>query len=195
MKVAIYARVSTDGQELAQQVAACRRFCKFKRFATASVYQDTASGAVFSRPQFDLMVSHLRQGRYDGVVTFRLDRLGRRARDLALLIDELEGRGIHVYSVSESFDTSTAIGRAMREIILIMAQLERENISEATKQRLAALRAAGKRLGRPPISRSKVETVLRLRAEGETIAQIREGTGLSAGSVVNILKGRKQGPK
>jgi site-specific DNA recombinase len=59
----------------------------------------------------------------------------------------LDNKGIRVLSVNESFDTSTAIGRAMRELIYVFAQLEREQISEATTQRLAALKLAGKHLG------------------------------------------------
>jgi DNA invertase Pin-like site-specific DNA recombinase len=64
--------------------------------------------------------------KYDGVVVFRLDRLGRNSRELALLIDELKNKGIKVLSVNESFDTSRAMGRAMRELIFVFAQLERE---------------------------------------------------------------------
>jgi len=58
-------------------------------------------------------VKELRQMQYGGVVVFRLDRLGRNSRELALLIDELENKGIKVLSVNDSFDTSTAKGRAM----------------------------------------------------------------------------------
>ena len=77
-------------------------------------------------------------------MVFRLDRLGRNSRALALLIDELENKGIKVLSVNESFDTSTAMERAMRELIYVFAQLEREQISEATTQRSAAVKLAGK---------------------------------------------------
>jgi DNA invertase Pin-like site-specific DNA recombinase len=62
---------------------------------------------------------------------------------------EMENRKVEVMSVNENLDTSTAIGRAVRDIILRMAQLERENISEATQQRLKALKDSGKPIGRP----------------------------------------------
>jgi DNA invertase Pin-like site-specific DNA recombinase len=112
------------------------------------------------------MVKELRQMRYDGVVVFRLDRLGRNSRELALLIDELENKGIKVLSLNESFDTSTAMGRAMRELIYVFAQLEREQISEATTQRLAAVKLAGKRLGQKPLSEFQVNKVKELAAQG-----------------------------
>ena len=188
MNVVIYARVSTAGQDLDQQLAACERFCQYKGLDIAARYQDIASGAKAVRPELETMLQQLRGGLVAGVVVFRLDRLGRRARDLALLIDELESRGIHVYSIQENFDTSTAIGRAMREIVMVMAQLERENISEATKQRLAALRAAGKPLGRPTISKAKARHARDLLAGGLSVRAVARETGLSVGSVSNIRK-------
>jgi DNA invertase Pin-like site-specific DNA recombinase len=123
-------------------------------------------------------------------VVFRLDRLGRNSRELALLIDELEGKGIKVLSVNEQFDTSTAIGRAMREIICVFAQLEREQIGEATKQRLAAVKAMGKKLGRKPASRYQIKHVLELRQQGLSYDAINKATHLSKGTVYAIVNRR-----
>ena len=130
MKVCVYARVSRNSQELEQQIAACRRFCEYKGFEIAGIFSEKLSSAKAKRPEYLKMVSELRAFKYDGVVVFRLDRLGRNSRELALLIDELEAKGVKVLSVNESFDTSTALGRAMRELIYIFAQLEREQILE-----------------------------------------------------------------
>jgi DNA invertase Pin-like site-specific DNA recombinase len=156
MEVAVYARVSTEDQELQQQITSCRRFCEYKGYEVARVFSEKVSGAKAKRPQYLELVKELRQMQYGGVVVFRLDRLGRNSRELALLIDELENKGIKVLSVNESFDTSTAMGRAMRELIYVFAQLEREQISEATTQRLAAVKLAGKRLGQKPLSEFQV---------------------------------------
>ena len=114
MKVAVYARVSTEDQELQQQITSCRRFCEYKGYEVARVFSEKVSGAKAKRPQYLELVKQLRQMQYGGVVVFRLDRLGRNSRELALLIDELENKGIKVLSVNESFDTSTAMGRATR---------------------------------------------------------------------------------
>lgn len=155
MKVCIYARVSTLGQELSQQIAACRRWCEYKGYEVGATFQETVSGAKVKRPEYGALLKSLRSGEYDGVVVFRLDRLGRNSRELALVIDELEAKGIKIYSTTENFDTSTPFGRAMREMAYIFAQLEREQIAEATKARLAAVKAAGKKLGRPVGSNDK----------------------------------------
>ena len=101
MRVAIYCRVSTNNQELTQQEAACRRFCDYRVYKVAEVYQEIVSGAKAKRPDYQRLLDDLRNLKYDGVVVFRLDRLGRNARELALLVDELENKGVKVLSVHE----------------------------------------------------------------------------------------------
>ena len=128
--------------------------------------------------------------KYDGVVVFRLDRLGRNARELALLVDELENKGIKVLSVNESFDTSTAMGRAMRELIYVFAQLEREQISEATTQRLNAIKLTGKRLGRKPLSEFQVNKVRQLATQGLNCRKIASQMHLSKSVAYNIVHQR-----
>jgi len=150
IKVCLYCRVSTENQELQQQIDACKRFCDFKEFEIGNIYIDIGSGKdFFKRPQYNDMLKDLRAMKYNGVVVFRFDRLGRSAIECVKFFDEMESKGIEIFSLNENLDTSTAIGRAVRDIILRLAQLERESISEATKQRLTALKNMGKKLGRP----------------------------------------------
>lgn len=156
MKVAIYCRVSTDKQELEQQLESCKKFCSFKEFKVLDIYTDVGSGkSFFTRPNFNKMLEALRSHQYEGVVVFRFDRLGRNTREAIMFFDEMEAKGIRIFSINESIDTTTAIGRAIRDFIIRLAQLERENISESTKQRLKALKSLGKTLGRPKGSKNK----------------------------------------
>lgn len=187
MKVAIYARVSTDRQELEQQIISCQKFAEFKSLEVREIYAETISGASTRRKEYLRLIDDLREFKYDGVVVFRLDRLGRNARELSLLVDELEGKGIRVFSVHENFDSSTAMGRAMREIIIILAQLEREQIGEAVSQRLQSLKAAGKKLGRKPASHFQVTKVRRMHHAGASLREIESKTHLSYGTVRNII--------
>jgi len=155
MKVAIYCRVSTDKQELEQQIQACKRYCVAHEYEY-DIYSDIGSGKEwFKRPQFNLMLEALRRMEYDGVVVFYFDRLGRDTVEVIKFFDEMENKKIRIISLNESFDTSTAIGRAIRDIIVRLAQLERESISEKTKARLQALKNMGKTLGRPVGSKDK----------------------------------------
>ncbi len=191
MKVVGYARVSTHGQDLDQQIAAIRRHCEYKGYELVRTYTDIGSGARFTRPEFQVMLKELRAGMYGAVVVQRLDRLGRRARDLVMTIDELEDRGILVISIQEAFDSRTAIGRAMRSIILVMAELERENLSEATRQRIAVLKAAGKPLGRRPLSKKKTVHVQDLLRAGKPYREIEQLAGVSMGKISAIARNMK----
>jgi len=154
MKVAIYARVSTDNQDLEQQILSCKRFCEYKQYEF-DVYTDVGTGKNFKRLQFLQMLKRIRARDYGGVVVFRFDRIGRNAREVVTLFEEFENKGIQVFSINENIDTTSPTGRAVRDIIIRLAQLERENISDATKQRLMALKNMGKKLGRPVGSKDK----------------------------------------
>jgi len=153
-KVAIYCRVSTDGQELEQQIESCRKFCEYKNFEYI-IFSEVGSGKSFKRIKFLDMLERIRQFEFKGIVVFRFDRIGRNAREVVTLFEEFENKGIQVFSLNENIDTSTPSGKAVRDIIIRLAQLERENISEATKQRLQALKNLGKTLGRPKGSHDK----------------------------------------
>jgi DNA invertase Pin-like site-specific DNA recombinase len=154
LKVAIYCRVSTDLQELNQQIESCKKFCEYKQFEY-TLFSDIGSGKNMDRPNFLDMLNRIRKHEFSGVVVFRFDRLGRNCREVVTLFEEFENKGIQVYSLNENIDTSTPSGRAVRDIIVRLAQLERENISVATKQRLQALKSLGKHLGRPLNSKDK----------------------------------------
>jgi len=151
---AIYCRVSTDKQELEQQIESCKKFCEYKQFEYV-IFSDIGSGKNMNRTQFLDMLNRVRAREFDGIVVFRFDRIGRNAREVVTLFEEFENKGIQIFSLNENIDTTSPVGRAVRDIIVRLAQLERENIAEATKQRLQALKNLGKKLGRPSGSKDK----------------------------------------
>jgi site-specific DNA recombinase len=154
MKAAIYCRVSTDAQELEQQIKACQNYCDYKHIEY-STFGEIGSGKDFNRPLLRDCIQRIKAGEFTSLVCFRWDRLGRNAREVVTLFEDLEDRGIPIISLNENIDTTTPMGRFARDIILRLAQLERENISEATKQRLTALKNLGRKLGRPSGSKDK----------------------------------------
>lgn len=177
-----YERVSTGHQDLQNQRVVLEKWADAKGLTIKAFYGDVCGYPYTRRPQFDEVSRLLKRSRpgVDGILVFRIDRLGRTARDASFFIEDLtKRRGLQLFSVHESFDTTTAIGRAMLEIILVLNQLEREQISEATKQQLAAARAAGKRLGRPPLSRHKRRRIEDLAGQGLTPWQIHRASGYS----------------
>jgi len=157
-KVAIYVRISTDGQTIDQQIDSCKKYCELKDLEVAEIISETGSGKdILSRPKFQGLWNRLRRLEFDGVVVFRIDRLGRNVRDMVMFFDEMQNFGIEIHSINENLDASSPIGKAIINILITMAQLERENISLATKQRLQSLKNMGKTLGRPRGSKDKVK--------------------------------------
>jgi DNA invertase Pin-like site-specific DNA recombinase len=85
------------------------------------------------------------------LIVWKLDRLGRSLHDLIGLLDDLKKRGVAFRSVTESIDTATPTGRAMWQMIGILAELERSLIQERTKAGRAAAQARGVKMGRKPL--------------------------------------------
>ena len=96
------------------------------------------------RPVFEMVLQRSRNNEFQGIVVFRLDRAWRSSRQFIMDFDNLQAKGVKVVSVMEGLDPSTPIGKAMMTILVALAELERTNISIATKQRLQALKNLGK---------------------------------------------------
>ena len=138
-----YARVSTDDQNPALQLAA------LKNAGCKTVFQDYGlSGATTKRPALLRCLKKLEQG--DTPIAWKLDRLGRSLRDLITMLDELKQRGVKFRSLTEAIDTETPTGRAMWQMIGVLAELERSLISERTRAGVKAARTRGVKFGRKP---------------------------------------------
>jgi len=136
-----YARVSTQDQNLALQMAELEKFgCKI-------IFKEVGS-AVKDRPNLDNLLNQLRS--QDTVVVWKLDRLGRSVRHLIDLIQYFRENDIDFVSLRDNFDTTSAQGRLIFNIFASFAEFERELISERTKAGLAVARAKGRVGGRKP---------------------------------------------
>jgi DNA invertase Pin-like site-specific DNA recombinase len=149
MRAAIYARVSTFDQEPENQLVELRRYVAARQW-TATEYTDRGvSGAKDRRPALDQLLADARRRRFDVLVCWRLDRLGRHLRHLITLLDELQALGIAFVSLGEGIDATTPAGRLQMAVLGAIAQFERERIAERVRAGLQRARAHGKRLGRP----------------------------------------------
>jgi DNA invertase Pin-like site-specific DNA recombinase len=138
-----YARVSTDDQTPALQLAA------LKKAGCKTVFKDDSlSGATTKRPALLRCLKKLEPG--DTLIVWKLDRLGRSLRDLITMLDELKQRGIKFRSLTEHIDTDTPTGRAMWQMIGLLTELERSLISERTRAGVKAARRRGVKFGRKP---------------------------------------------
>ena len=121
-----YTRVSTDDQTPALQLAA------LKRAGCKTVFKDEGiSGATTKRPSLLRCLKTLRAG--DTLIIWKLDRLGRSLRDLITMLDDLRASGVKFRSLTEAIDTETPTGRAMWQMIGVLAELERSLISERAR--------------------------------------------------------------
>src|SRR5262252_239138 len=149
MRAAIYARVSTFDQEPENQLAELRRYATARSW-TATEYVDRGvSGAKDRRPALDEVLKDARRRRFDVVVVWRLDRLGRNLRHLIVLLEELHALGIAFVSLGEGIDATTAAGKLQMHILGAIAEFERERIRERVVAGLRRAKAQGTRLGRP----------------------------------------------
>jgi DNA invertase Pin-like site-specific DNA recombinase len=152
MKAALYARVSTLDQEPENQLAELRRYAEARGWTVTEYIDKGVSGAKDRRPALDRLVTDARRRRFDAVVCWRLDRLGRNLKHLVTLIEELQSVGVAFVSLGEGIDCTTPAGKLQLHILAALAEFERSRIAERVRAGLARVRASGKRLGRPRAS-------------------------------------------
>lgn len=137
-----YARVSTKGQKLDRQIAS------LEAAGCQRIFSDKKSGKNTEREELWKALDYLREG--DTLVVPSLDRLGRSIQDLIAIVAGLRKRGIGFRSLHEALDTTTPGGRLVFHVFAALAEFIRELIVQGTHEGLAAARARGERLGRPP---------------------------------------------
>ena len=135
--IAIYCRVSTteqaeNGHSLDEQSERLQNYCKAKGWSNFQVFTDAGfSGAKMQRPALQDLIREVKAHKIEAVLVYKLDRLSRSQKDtLTLIEDVFLANNCDFISMSENFDTSTPLGRAMIGILAVFAQLEREQIKE-----------------------------------------------------------------
>lgn len=130
-----YARVSTEDQSLNLQLDALRK----AGVPEDSIHVEHVSGASLKRPSLEFAIKDLRSG--DTLIVWRLDRLARSMRQLYAILDRVYERGASFRSISESFDFGTASGKLVLGVLGLVAEFERQIISQRTAAGIAAVRA------------------------------------------------------
>ena len=150
MRAAIYARVSTLDQEPENQLQELRRYVHARSWPAAVEYVDHGvSGARDLRPALDRLIQDATRRRFDVLICWRLDRLGRSLKHLVTLLDELQALGVGFVSLGEGIDLQTPAGRLQLHILAALSEFERARIAERVLAGLERARRQGKRLGRP----------------------------------------------
>ena len=180
MSITGYARVSTDDQDPAAQIDALRAA------GCDPIFVEHASGGTMQRPEWHACNRGL--GRGDTLTVVRIDRLGRSLADLMSTLDDLAARGVHIRSLTEGIDTSTSLGTLFYQIAGAFAEYERALIRERTRAGIAAARAGGRQIGRPPALTDEQRALARqLHAHGEGVAAIARLLNVSPSTVRRTL--------
>jgi DNA invertase Pin-like site-specific DNA recombinase len=184
MRAAIYGRVSTLDQEPENQLAEIRRYTEARGWSCHEYVDRGVSGAKDRRPALDELLKDAKRRRFDVVVCWRLDRLGRNLRHLILLLDELQAMGVAFVSLNEGIDATTPAGRLQLHLLGAIAEFERERIKERVISGMARAKAQGKHLGRP---RLRVSSDLLESVRGLPIREAAKRLGVSRSSAQRLL--------
>ncbi|MFL1463976.1 recombinase family protein [Roseococcus sp. DSY-14] len=227
LRCAVYTRKSTDEgldkefNTLDAQRDACEAYVASQRaegwVLVRDRYDDGGfSGGTLERPALKRLLADIEAGLVDVIVVYKIDRLSRSLMDFAKLVEVMDAHGVTFISVTQSFNTTTSMGRLTLNILLSFAQFEREVIGERIRDKFAASRARGMWMGgkvplgydvvarklvvneeeAPCVRRvfeifaetgSGIETAARLRAEGATS---KSGRPLDKGDVYKLLNNR-----
>jgi len=172
-----YARVSTNGQELALQVQALREA------GCTKIWEEKKSGVRADRPKLQRLLKDLAAG--DTVIVTRLDRLARSTRDLLNIIHQIDEAGAQFRSLADAWcDTTTPHGKLLLTMLGGLAEFERSLIMARTKVGIEHAREVGKTFGRPrKLSERQRLLIAERRAKGETMEEIAEAFGVGVATI------------
>ena len=175
-----YARVSTTDQDLAGQQD------RLEKAGAIRIFTDVISGGKFDRPGLAKLIDQARPG--DRLCVTRLDRLGRSLIELLETVEDLKKREIHLVSLEEKIDTTSAAGELVFHVFGAIAHFERRLISERTLDGIAAARKRGRHPGRPRTAEDTAAAVMHLIAAGMTAGQAAEQLGIGRATAYRIAR-------
>ena len=196
MRVAIYARCSTADQSVDLQLDGLRDYTEARGFELVEEYVDEGvSGAKVKRPALDRLLADAHRRRFDTVLVWKLDRLGRSLSHLIRVVEQLGSLGVDLMSLGDpGLDTTTPHGKLIFSIMGAVAEFERDLIRERTRAGMASARKRGKRVGRPRVHVPAAKARLML-ARGLSNREVARRLGVSRGTLSKALakKGLPEG--
>ena len=190
-KVAMYARVSTDKQTCENQLIDLRAVAERCCYTIVTEFVDTgicgAKGRA-DRPALNEMMKAATQRRFDMVLVWSTDRLGRSFQNLVELLNDLQSMKVDLMFLQQGMDTSTSSGRMMFSIFGALAEFERNLILERVIAGQNRAKARGVKMGRPSKMNNGLRSVIQLlRENGMGIKQIAREVGVGIGTVYSVF--------
>ena len=188
-RAALYVRVSTDAQTVENQMRELRQVAVRRGWDVVEVYSDAGiSGAKGrnGRPGLDSVLKDATRRKFDIVMAWAIDRLGRSLVDLLGTIGHLEACGVDFYLDQQSIDTTTPMGKLVFQVTGAFAEFERTMIRQRIKAGLKRAVAQGVKLGRPKIDSATERKVRKQLAKGVGILKVAKSLGIGTGTVQRI---------
>jgi len=189
-RAALYMRVSTDNQTIENQARELTQIAERRGWFVKEIYKDvgiSGSKGRDERPGLDGMLQDAKRRKFDVVMAWSIDRLGRSLIDLLHTINELEACGVGLYLETQAIDTTTPSGKLLFAVTGAFAEFERSMIRQRVKLGLKRARAQGKKLGRPKVSSDVERKVEReLRRSGSGILKVAKKLGVGTSTVARI---------
>ena len=188
-RVAIYARVSTDKQTCENQLNELRSVAERMQYIIVDEFIDEGiSGATSSRPSLDALMKSATQRRFDMVMCWSIDRLGRSLQNLIEILNELQSLKVDLFFMQQGMDTSTSAGRMMFSIFGALAEFERNLIRERVIAGQQRAISQGVKIGRPSKMNDGMKNAIKLlRERGIGIKQIARELKIGIGTVYSVI--------
>ena len=189
-RVAIYLRVSTTKQDTDNQLRELEGVAERSGWDVVRIFEDAGiSGAKGrdKRPGLDSMMRAVNSKRFDMLLVWSVDRLGRSLTDLLSILQGLHEKGVGLFLHQQGLDTTTSAGKAMFQMLGVFAEFERGIIRERVNAGLARAKANGTKLGRRRVKPSVEARILELRANGNGILKIGRTLGVGTSVVQRVI--------
>lgn len=184
-RIAVYARVSTDGQDESMQLTALREMVSQRGWELRAEYVDHGVSSRDVRPQLEKLMRDAHKRKFDVVAVWKFDRFARSTRELVFALEQFQTLGIDFVSVTQAIDTSGPMGKLVFSVLAAIAEFERELIRERVVAGMKEARRRGKHCGRPA-KEFDVERAAELRLAGLSWRKLASTTGVP----VHLLRAR-----
>ena len=184
MKVGIYVRVSTLQQTTENQLLELYEICERNDWTVVEEYNETVSGTkgVDSRSELNRLLKDASRKKYEKLVIWSVDRLGRSMKHLVMVLSQLKDLDVDIYSYKQGIDTSTTMGSSFFHMVGIFSELENNMRSERQKIGIKRAMKDGIKFGRKDVMDEEKEyQIYQLRSKGKSIRSIAKEVGISVG--------------
>lgn len=198
-RVALYVRVSTDGQTVQNQLGELQQVAVRHGWEIVHTYADEGISGTKGRegrPEFDKLLKAIARREVDMVAAWSVDRLGRSLKDLVSLLCDLQAKGVDLFLFQEGLDTSTPSGRAMFQMLGVFSEFEAAMIRDRVRTGVARAKRngtkSGKAIGRPKIGEDLEKAIAKELALGKGQLAVAKALGVGTGTVGRVAKQMRQ---